>query len=36
VIEIVTGDEHDRLAARQRWKHYAARGYAIEKHEVAP
>ena len=34
VIEIVSADEHDRQAARQRWKHYAARGYAIEKHEV--
>ena len=35
VIEIVTADEGDRSAARQRWKHYATRGYAIEKHEVA-
>ena len=35
VIEIVTTDEGDRNAARQRWKHYATRGYAIEKHEVA-
>jgi DNA polymerase-3 subunit chi len=35
VIEIVTPDENDRAAARQRWKHYASRGYAIEKHEVA-
>jgi DNA polymerase-3 subunit chi len=34
VIEIVTADEDDRAAARQRWKHYATRGYAIEKHEV--
>jgi DNA polymerase III subunit chi len=34
VIEIVSPDEADRVAARQRWKHYAARGYAIEKHEV--
>ena len=34
LIEIVTADEDDRVAARQRWKHYAARGYAIEKHEV--
>ena len=34
LIEIVTADEGDRLAARVRWKHYAARGYAIEKHEV--
>ena len=35
VIEIVTPDEDDRAAARERWKHYASRGYAIEKHEVA-
>ena len=35
VIEIVTSVEADRAAARQRWKHYATRGYAIEKHEVA-
>ena len=34
VIEVVSGDENDRVAARQRWKHYAARGYAIERHEV--
>ena len=34
LIEIVSTDEEDRAAARARWKHYAARGYAIEKHEV--
>jgi DNA polymerase-3 subunit chi len=34
LIEIVTPDEGDRVAARQRWKHYATRGHAIEKHEV--
>lgn len=34
VIEIVTPDESDRAAARQRWKHYANRGYQIDKHEV--
>jgi DNA polymerase-3 subunit chi len=34
VIEIVSGDDDDRQAARARWKHYAARGYAIQKHEV--
>jgi DNA polymerase-3 subunit chi len=34
VIEIVSTDETDRAAARQRWRHYAARGYAIERHEV--
>jgi DNA polymerase-3 subunit chi len=35
LIELVTPIEADRAAARQRWKHYATRGYAIEKHEVA-
>lgn len=35
VIEIVTADDQDRQAARLRWKHYAARGYPIERHEVA-
>lgn len=34
VIEIVSVDESERLAARQRWKHYANRGYAIDRHEV--
>jgi DNA polymerase-3 subunit chi len=35
LIEIVTVDPDDRLAARQRWKHYETRGYAIEQHKVA-
>jgi len=35
VIEIVATDEADRIAARARWKHYATRGYAIERHEVS-
>jgi DNA polymerase-3 subunit chi len=35
VIEIVSADADDRQAARLRWKHYAARGYEIQKHEVA-
>lgn len=34
VIEIVSNDEPQRQAARERWKHYAARGYAIQRHEV--
>ena len=34
VIEIVSTDADERIAARQRWKHYAVRGYAIERHEV--
>jgi DNA polymerase-3 subunit chi len=35
VIEIVSNDEQERLCGRQRWKHYAGRGYAIQRHEVA-
>ena len=35
LIEIVSTDEADRAAARARWKHYAARGYALNRHEVA-
>jgi DNA polymerase III subunit chi len=34
LIEIVSTDEAEREAARRRWKHYAARGYAIQRHEV--
>lgn len=35
LIEVVTGDEQDRLAARQRWKHYASRGYVLNQHNLA-
>jgi len=28
VIEVVSAEEEDRILARQRWKHYAAQGYA--------
>jgi DNA polymerase-3 subunit chi len=35
LIEVVTQDDQDRLQARQRWKHYAARGYAIVRHDLA-
>jgi DNA polymerase III subunit chi len=34
LVEIVSTDDDDRSAARARWKHYASRGYEIEKHEV--
>ena len=34
MIEIVSSDEAERAAARRRWKHYAERGYPIERHEV--
>jgi len=34
VIEIVSTDADDRSSGRERWKHYAGRGYAIQRHEV--
>ena len=34
-IEIVTTSDADRLAARHRWKHYADRGYALKRHDLA-
>ena len=35
LIEVVTADEDDRQQARQRWKHYSDRGYAIARHDRA-
>jgi DNA polymerase-3 subunit chi len=35
LFEIVSTDEADRQAARERWKSYAQRGYPIKRHEVA-
>lgn len=35
LIEVVTQDEQDRQEARRRWKHYADRGYSIERHDLA-
>ena len=35
LIEVVTADEGDRQDARRRWKHYADRGYAISRHDIA-
>lgn len=34
-IELVTLADDDRLAARSRWKHYADRGYAMKRHDLA-
>ena len=34
LIEIVSVDEQDRLHARNRWRHYSARGYAITQHAL--
>jgi DNA polymerase-3 subunit chi len=33
--ELVSVDDGDRTQARARWKHYADRGYAIKRHDVA-
>jgi DNA polymerase-3 subunit chi len=35
LIEVVTTDDVDRLQARQRWKHYADRGYDMKRHDLA-
>ena len=34
VIEVVTLEDGDRQSARQRWKHYADRGYNIVRHDL--
>ncbi len=35
LIEIVTAGETDRTCARNRWRHYTDRGYAIVRHDLA-
>jgi DNA polymerase III subunit chi len=35
LIEVVTLDDEDRQQARRRWKHYADRGYAITRRDLA-
>ncbi len=35
VLELVTLQDDDRQAARQRWKHYTQAGYSIEQYDVA-
>ena len=35
LFEVVSTDEADRHAARERWKAYARRGYEIRQHEAA-
>lgn len=35
LIEVVSQDDDDRQQARARWKHYADRGYAITRHDLA-
>ncbi|MDI1273761.1 DNA polymerase III subunit chi [Polaromonas sp.] len=34
-IELVTLADEDRVAARGRWKHYADRGYAMKRYDLA-
>jgi DNA polymerase III subunit chi len=34
LIEVVTGDDADKQAARGRWNHYKHRGYAIAQHDL--
>ncbi|MDB5873207.1 MAG: holC [Ramlibacter sp.] len=36
LIEVVTVEDDDRQQGRQRWKHYADRGYAIKRENIAP
>ena len=33
-IEVASSSIDDRLAARERWKHYRDRGYALKRHEL--
>lgn len=35
LIEVVSLEDGDRATARGRWKHYADRGYAIVRHDLA-
>lgn len=35
VVELVSMDEADRAGARLRWRHYADRGYALVRHDLA-
>ena len=35
LIELVGTAEDDRAHARQRWRHYAGRGLAIQRHDLA-
>ena len=35
VIEVVGSSEEDKSHARDRWKHYAHRGYTLIKHDLA-
>ena len=34
VLEVVPADESARGASRERWKHYKARGFEVDKHDM--
>lgn len=34
LIDVVGCDDAERQAGRQRWRHYAERGYAITRHDI--
>lgn len=35
LIELVDTSDADRAPARQRWRHYAERGYVMQRHDLA-
>ena len=35
LLELVATDDADRAHARTRWRHYAERGYTIQRHDLA-
>lgn len=35
LIEIVAIDDHSRMTARQRWRHYTAQGYDLLQHDLS-
>lgn len=35
LIEIVATDDHGRMTARQRWRHYTAQGYDLVQHDLS-
>ena len=36
IIEIVSTTDAERTTGRERWKHYAGRGYPITRHQASP
>ena len=35
LVEVVGSDDDDRAGARERWRFYRERGYALERHDLA-